>query len=253
MSKEHKNNILDQFTKQAIPFTKLAGHFDNMELLIELSKAGKDDNVLDVACGPGMVACEFAKHCKHVTGVDITPEMIKQAKASQAEKHIDNASWDIGEAYPLPYKDESFSLVITRYSFHHFQDTRQALAEMIRVCEKGGRVLIADVGIHPEKSAAYDKIEIMRDHSHVHALTTEEFEELFMSSGLHNCKKSGYGVDIELEAQLAASFPKEEDIPKLRTMITNDIGQDKLGINARRFGGDVLYTVPVSVYVGYKI
>jgi ubiquinone/menaquinone biosynthesis C-methylase UbiE len=252
-SKEHKQNIIEQFSKQAIPFTKLAGHFDSMQLLVDMSKAGAEDNVLDVACGPGLVACEFARHCAHVTGVDITPKMIKQAKISQSEKRLGNMSWDIGEAYPLPYEDDTFSLVITRYSFHHFHDVRQALAEMMRVCKPGGRVLVADVGIAPDKSEAYDKLEMIRDHSHVHALTTEEFEELFMTSGLHKCRKSEYGVDIELEAQIAASFPKEEDVPKLRAMVTNDIGKDRLGINARRFGGDVIYTVPVSVYTGYKI
>ncbi|MGD9808283.1 MAG: class I SAM-dependent methyltransferase [Deferribacterales bacterium] len=252
-SKEHKQNIIEQFSKQAIPFTKLAGHFDAMQLLVDMSKAGAEDNVLDVACGPGLVACEFARYCAHVTGVDITPEMIKQAKISQSEKRLGNMSWDIGEAYPLPYEDDTFSLVITRYSFHHFHDVRQALAEMMRVCKPGGRVLVADVGIATDKSEAYDKLEMIRDHSHVHALTTEEFEELFMTSGLHKCRKSEYGVDIELEAQIAASFPKEEDVPKLRAMVTNDIGKDRLGINARRFGGDVIYTVPVSVYTGYKI
>jgi ubiquinone/menaquinone biosynthesis C-methylase UbiE len=187
-SKEHKQNIIEQFSKQAIPFTKLAGHFDSMQLLVDMSKAGAEDNVLDVACGPGLVACEFARHCEHVTGVDITPEMIKQAKISQSEKRLANMSWDIGEAYPLPYEDDTFSLVITRYSFHHFHDVRQALAEMMRVCKPGGRVLVADVGIAPDKSEAYDKLEMIRDHSHVHALTTEEFEELFMTSGLHKCR-----------------------------------------------------------------
>jgi len=250
--KEHREEIIDQFSKQAIPFTKVPGHFDSMELLVRFSKVDADDNVLDVACGPGLVSCEFAKHCKDVTGVDITPDMIKLAVKNQLENNLVNMKWETGEAYPLPYENDSFSLVITRYSFHHFKDVKRALAEMIRVCKPGGRVLVADVGIAPEKSKAYDELEIMRDPSHTHALTTDEFKELFQRSGLTECRQTAYGVDIELETQLKASFPKEEDIPRLRDMVTKDIDIDRLGINARKSAGKVVYTVPVSVFMGYK-
>lgn len=250
--KKHMEKIVDQFSKQAIPFTKIQGHFDSMDLLVKFSKVNESDNVLDVACGPGIVACEFAKYSEHVTGIDITPEMIKTARKNQEGKSLSNINWDIGDACPLPYDNDIFSLVITRYSFHHFENVKAALSEMIRVCKPGGRVLVADVGIEPEKSEAYDRLEIMRDPSHTHALTTVEFDELFSQSGLENCSQSGYGVDIELEAQLKASFPKEEDIPKLREMVTGDIGINDLGINAKNRGGDVVYTVPISLFMGYK-
>ena len=38
------------------------------------------DDVLDVACGPGLVACALAPAARHVTGIDITPAMIEQAR-----------------------------------------------------------------------------------------------------------------------------------------------------------------------------
>ena len=145
-----------------------------------------------------------------------------------------------------------FSLVLTRYSFHHLLAPEKALAEMIRACRPGGRVMVADVAMDPAKSAAYDRLEIMRDPSHTHALTHEEFAALFHHSGLLDCRQSAYGVEIELETQLRASFPNPGDEPKLREMITDDIGIDTLGINARREDEKVVYTVPVSVYVGIK-
>ncbi|MFH1029188.1 MAG: methyltransferase type 11, partial [Pseudomonadota bacterium] len=80
-----------------------------------------------------------------------------------------------------------------------------------------------------------------------------EFDALFRQSGLVDCTKSGYGVPIELETQLRASFPDPEDVPTLREMVTRDIGVDRLGIAARREGGEVVYTVPVAVYVGRKL
>jgi ubiquinone/menaquinone biosynthesis C-methylase UbiE len=77
---KHNLTIIEQFSQQAIPFSKLPGHSKSIEILIELSEVSKGDDVLDVACGPGLVACEFALHAKHITGIDITQEMIEQAK-----------------------------------------------------------------------------------------------------------------------------------------------------------------------------
>lgn len=248
----HQAAIVEQFSRQAIPFTQVPGHYDAIQVLIELSAVSRDDVVLDVACGPGMVACEFARHAGQVTGIDITPAMIGQAEKRQQELNLHNLDWSVGDAVPLPYDDNSFSLVITRYSFHHLLAPEMALSEMIRVCKPGGRVLVADVAIEPDKAAAYDRLEVMRDPSHTHALTCDEFAGLFQYSGLCDCRRSAYGVDIELEAQLRASFPKPGDESKLRNMVINDIGVDLLGINARREKDTVMYTVPIAVFVGRK-
>ncbi len=247
---QHQARIVDQFSRQAIPFTQVPGHLDAMRILIEMAEVRHDDNVLDVACGPGLVACEFARQAGQVTGIDITPAMIEQAGKRQRELNLENLSWAVGDAVPLPYADGSFSLVITRYSFHHLLAPERALAEMIRVCRPGGRVMVADVAVDPAKSGSYDRLEIMRDPSHTHALTHEEFAALFLNSGLQDCRRSAYGVHIELETQLRASFPKPGDEQKLRDMITSDIGTDDLGINARREDDKVIYTVPISVYRG---
>lgn len=55
----HNDVIIDQFTKQAIPFANLAAHSheEAFKLLLALSDAGDKDTVLDVACGPGLLAC----------------------------------------------------------------------------------------------------------------------------------------------------------------------------------------------------
>ena len=62
----HQAKIVEQFSRQAIPFTQVSGHLDAMQTLIKFSKVCASDSVLDVACGPGLVACEFARHAGHV-------------------------------------------------------------------------------------------------------------------------------------------------------------------------------------------
>ncbi|MGE3151478.1 MAG: class I SAM-dependent methyltransferase [Nitrospiraceae bacterium] len=249
---EHDAEIVKQFTQQAIPFAKLPGHLDSIHMLIEMCNVSGDDLVLDVACGPGLVACEFAKVAQHVTGVDLTETMIQQAMNRQKELGLTNLSWDIGTASPLPYASDSFSIVVTRYSFHHFLDPKAVLTEMIRVCKPKGVVLIADAALPADKAEAYNHMEKLRDPSHTRALSYESWEQLLGQSGLSNLRRGRYTVPMELEKQLKASFPKPGDDDKIRDIFKNDINANSLGMDAHLVGNEIHFSYPISIYVGNK-
>lgn len=251
-NQKHNENIISQFTKQAIPFAELLGHMDSIQMLIEMSKVTGKDSVLDVACGPGMVACEFAKIAHHVTGIDITQKMIEQAKKRQKELNLDNLSWDVGTVLPLPYKDETFSVVVTRYSFHHFLDQQAVLNEICRVCKQDGTILIADPVLSKENVNAYNRMEKLRDPSHIQVLSVDEFDKIMKNAGLINLKRGGYKVTIELEKQLKASFPNPGDDEKIRDIVRNDIGVNSLGIDAHYAENEINLSYPISIYVGSK-
>src|SRR5262245_36117121 len=155
---EHQRLILDQFTRQAVPFSQMQNH--SPELLLAASGAGPADTVLDVACGPGRMACALARVVRHVTGIDLTPAMIEQAKVMQQADGLTNLTWHVGNVQHLPFADASFSLVFTRYSFHHLLDPKAVLAEMVRVCSHGGRVVVVDVFTSgPEQAEAFNRME----------------------------------------------------------------------------------------------
>ena len=248
----HDAEIIDQFTKQAIPFTELPGHLDSVQMLMEMSGIKTEDTVLDVACGPGIVACEFAKAVRHVTGIDITHKMIEQAEKRQKEFGLTNMSWDIGTVLPLPYESNTFSAVVTRYSFHHFLDPKAVLNEMCRVCRPDGVVLIADAALPADKVDAYNCMEKLRDPSHTRALSFEEWEKLIRDSGLKNLRRGSYRVEMELEKQLKASFPNPGDDEKIRNIFLKDNGVDSLGMNAHWEGNEIHFSYPISIYVGSK-
>lgn len=250
--KEHDAEIVDQFSKQAIPFTELPGHLNSIQMLIEMSKVAGDDIVLDVACGPGLVTCEFAKVAQHVTGIDLTEKMIEQAKKRQKELSLANLSWDIGTASSLPYASDIFSLVITRYSFHHFLNPKAVLMEMIRVCKPKGVVLIADAALPAEKADAYNRMEKLRDPSHTQALSYESWKQLLGESVLRNLKRGSYKVPMELEKQLKASFPNPGDDEKIREVFRSDINTNSLGMDVHWVGDEIHFAYPISIYVGNK-
>ena len=249
---KHNQTIVEQFSQQAVPFAKKRGHSDSMQMLIEMSGVSGDDQVLDVACGPGLVACAFAPHARQVTGIDITPAMIEQARALQGEKKLENLTWQVGDVLPLPFFGASFSVVLTRYSLHHFLHPEAVLAEMVRVCRTGGRVMVADVVLPPEKADAYNHMERLRDPSHTHALTYPEMAELFGASGLTNIRTGHYKVEMELEKQLRASFPNPGDADRIRRLFEADLGVDDLGVGAHRQGIEIHFAYPILVVVGEK-
>ena len=94
----HLELIVDQFTRQAVPFSTAKTIADQkaLQLLIEFSGAGPDDTILDVACGGGNVVCAFAGIVRHATGIDMTPAMLDRARAMAREKSLANVSWDQG-------------------------------------------------------------------------------------------------------------------------------------------------------------
>ena len=249
-SKIHNEKIEAQFSKQAKGYTNIVSHSDALDQLIYLSHASKEDTVLDVACGSGIVACAFAKHVASVTGIDITEGMLNEAKQLQTLRNLENIKWQTGDVTALPYADNSFSIVISRFGFHHFLEPAKVLAEMKRVCKANGIIMIVDVTLPDSKIDFYNQMEKIRDNSHVAALSHNQFNLLLNESGLRDKTDSSYQMKIELEEQLKASFP--EDQQKLKTMILNDIGIDNLGINVSKENGKVYLHYPIKIYVGKK-
>jgi len=248
---EHERLILEQFTKQAVPFSQMQNH--SPELLLAASGTGPEDTVLDVACGPGLMACAFAKVARHVTGIDLTPAMIEQAKVLQQSHGLTNLAWHVGDVQPLPFANASFSLTFTRYSFHHFLDPKAVLAEMVRVCLPGGRVVVADVFTsNPEQAEAYNRMEKLRDPSHVRALALEELTDLFSEAGFQNVRTQFYKHEVELEQVLQRSFPNPGDADTIRQMFADDLGVNRLGVGAHRREGSIRYAFPIVVLVGQK-
>jgi SAM-dependent methyltransferase len=252
-AEEQRRLILDQFTKQAVPFAEMPAHSneESLKLHIDMAKIGPEHDVLDVACGPGLVACPLAEVAHHVTGIDITPAMIEQAKMKQRSSGLTNLTWLVGDAVPLPFPDAAFSVVVTRYSFHHFLNPQAVLAEMVRVCRPGGRVVVIDVlTSSPEQAEAYNRVEKLRDPSHVRALSLEELAWLFHNAGLLDVKTAFYKLDVPLEELLARSFPNPGDADRIRKTFADDIGVDRLGVGAHRRDGAIHFAFPIVVIVG---
>jgi len=242
----HRDTILDQFSRQAVPFSTAAAIRDEraLHLLVDAAGAGADDTVLDVACGPGLVACAFARVARQVTGIDLTPAMIARAEALAAERGCTNVRFQIGDVLPLPFPDMAFSIVVSRFAFHHFPDPAAVLAEMRRVCRPGGRVVVADLmaSADPVKAAAFHRMEMLRDPSHARALTLTELRALYGAVGFDAPLETFWRMDIDVDGLLERSFPEPGSEPVIRRMFEDSVATDALGLGTRYENGRLCFT-----------
>jgi ubiquinone/menaquinone biosynthesis C-methylase UbiE len=250
----HRARVLDQFTRQAVPFSHSSSVSNQkaLDLIVSSAQAEANDTVLDVGCGPGLLACAFARVARHATGIDMTPAMLEQAQRTQQEQGLTNLSWQQGDVMQLPYPDAHFSIVSSRFVFHHLEDPLTVLHEMKRVCKPGGRVVVADMAPAAEKADALNAEERLRDPSHVRAMPEEELRELFAQAGLPEPVVRHYHVECELEDLLSRSFPNPGDDDRIREIFRKSINGNALDLNTRMEDGKIYYSFPVAVLVASR-
>lgn len=103
--------------------------------------------VLEVGCGPGRLSILLGgRYRLRVTGLDIDPAMIELARANAVTANGDGQtpSFVVGDVSALSFPDESFDLVVSTLSMHHWADPRSGLTEIGRVLRPGGRALVWD-------------------------------------------------------------------------------------------------------------
>jgi ubiquinone/menaquinone biosynthesis C-methylase UbiE len=257
MSKSPDQNarVLDQFAQQAEAYAALVcsvrARAPALDPLLATARPAPEDRVLDVGCGPGHRALALAPLVAQVTGFDLTPEMLDQARALQQEAGVANVAWTQGDATALPFPDQAFTLVMSQAMFHHAADPGATLAEMRRVCAGGGRIAVSDLAPAPEKSAAFDAIELLRDPSHAHALPLGELRALGARLGLEEIAVRPSTTELPLEPVLAASRPPPGMIERVRELYARDAasGGDAFGMGARLKDGQVWVTYPMTLVV----
>ncbi|WP_246387332.1 class I SAM-dependent methyltransferase [Gluconacetobacter sacchari] len=242
----HNQRIVDQFIRWAQPFADLPAHpeADAMARTLAACALDPDVSVLDVACGSGILACAMAERVRRVTGIDLTPAIIAQARKRQYAQGAANMAWQVGDATVLPCSDAVFDRVTTRYSFDHMPDPARVLAEMKRVCRPNGRIVVIDATPSPATRDAYDAMERLRDPSHTSALTLDELCRIGREAGLEEAMIDGYRLEAQLD-----TLADSQDMPALTALFEADIasGQDRLGVGAGHGPTGIRFHFPVSI------
>lgn len=102
--------------------------------------------VLDVAMGPGEPALSIAELIGpegKVVGTDPVPEMVEAARREGERRRLQNASFEVAFADSLPFADNSFDAVVSRFGVMFFPSPVDAVREWLRVLKPGGKIAVA--------------------------------------------------------------------------------------------------------------
>ena len=177
------------FGERADLYTTSAAHTDREVLgrLVEIADPKDDWRVLDIGTGTGHTALAFAPHVREVVGLDLTEEMLGEARKLAQERGIGNVAFRTADVHQLPNEFESsFDLVTCRRAAHHFSDIDRAMAEMARGLRSGGLLLIDDRSV-PEDDwidETMHRLDCLHDPSHVRQYRAGHWCALLERAGL---------------------------------------------------------------------
>jgi SAM-dependent methyltransferase len=116
----------------------------------DVAAAGLHDGarVLDVGTGPGRVPLAIAQALPglRVEGLDLSAEMIASARRNATDAGLDDkVRFTVGDVADLPHPDDTFDLIVSTMSQHHWPDAVAGLRELRRVVRPGGQIWIYDL------------------------------------------------------------------------------------------------------------
>jgi ubiquinone/menaquinone biosynthesis C-methylase UbiE len=141
-----------------------------------------DERALDSGTGAGALALALAPHVAEVVGVDVEPELLARAR----DRAPANVTFEEADATRLPFPDASFDLSGTLRTLHHVHRPEVAIAELVRVTRRGGRLLVVDqlAPLDPLEALAVDRFERARDPDHQRLLSDHDLRHLFEANRL---------------------------------------------------------------------
>ena len=159
-----------------------------------------NERALDVGTGAGAIAIALAPLVAHVVGVDIVPELLAEARlrSPACVRYVE------ADATALPFDSCSFDLVCSARTLHHVGRPELVIAEMNRVLEPGGIMLVVDQLAPGDPLAATElnRFEQARDPSTTRVLADLDLRGLFDSNGLVLRRAEIAAEERELERYL---------------------------------------------------
>jgi ubiquinone/menaquinone biosynthesis C-methylase UbiE len=213
MDESGRGSVKRFFGAHAEGYAKSESHAHGPDLaaLVDGLKPRPTDLALDAATGTGFTAAALAPLVRHVTGIDVTAEMLDEAKKLVSSEGITNVDFQTGDAQAMKFADSTFDIVTVRRATHHFQDVSKFLGEAKRVLRVGGRLGVVDMS-PPEGAERFsNEIEILRDSSHVRAFTPSEWKSMVSDCGLQMASAQVLGEKIPFQKWL---YPVEPGGPE---------------------------------------
>lgn len=163
-----------------------------LEALERAAPGRRFARALDVGCGAGALLARLAPRCGATVGLDVAAPMLQLAERRAG------ALVAQGTARRLPFKPDSFDLVVSTLSFHHFEEPARSAHEMARVLAPGGLLVLVDLERRGLVGHAIDAVARAFERSHVALASGPDLAKAFATAGL---------ADIQLAARTRRMLP----------------------------------------------
>ena len=144
------------------------------------------DDVLECACGTGLISGVIARKCKSLIATDFSTKMLIRAKKKYG--HSGNVTFEQADITELPYPEKRFDVVVAANVIHLLDEPYKALHELDRVCKPGGKIIIptymnrTDSGSTDSVSDVINKVGA----DFKHTFTPESYKKFFSDAGYQN-------------------------------------------------------------------
>lgn len=223
------------------------------ERLARFAAPSGDERALDAGTGTGPIALALAPLVREVIGVDLVPELL--AHARHAAAGILNVAFVEGDLTRLPFEDESFDLVVTVRTVHHVEWPGVVLAELVRVCRVGGRLVLADQIASPDplEALVHNRLERLRDPSHVRVLSDQDIRALLDVNDLAVRRVESEREDVSLDTYLERAGCEGAAREAVLAEVEHLLGRGQTaGVRLRRVGSDYGLTLSIAWYLAEK-
>jgi ubiquinone/menaquinone biosynthesis C-methylase UbiE len=205
--------------------------------MLELANPQRGDLVLDVATGAGHVALALAPHVRHVYGLDLTREMLDQARRLTGERSVANVSWVLGDAAHLPFAEETFDLYTVRAAPHHFPDVDAFLHEAHRVLRPGRHAIFIDCAPPLPARDVLHEVELRRDPSHILSMTVDEWTDRLEHAGFEIDSARARELDWDFEDWMHNMAVPPPLVAELAQLIESSEGKAREQLHPERRDG----------------
>lgn len=147
--------------------------------------------VLDIGCGQGWAVLEAVQLGARAYGLDLSPELLSQARTQFARAGIVDAPLALAKSNCGPFVSESFDLIICSELIEHTFETDGTLAEISRLLKPGGHLVLSFPTMYVENIIARFSGEFLSYSGHVRQFTPDDMKHRLARQGLHISQQQG--------------------------------------------------------------
>lgn len=221
----HHDQVNRQFGQAAAAYlgSKAHAHGADLTRLGSMLQGRSEAQVLDLGCGAGHVSFAAAPHVHRVTAFDLSDSMLKVVAQEARKRELGNIVTRQGVVEQMPFTDQIFDYVLTRFSAHHWANLPQAMAEMRRVLKSDGRIVIIDILApdEPMLDTHLQVIELIRDVSHVRDYSVAEWRRHLAEAGMKLDASDTWKLPLDFQSWVDRMQTSADRVEVIRGLLQN--------------------------------